>query len=295
MSPIQSTLAAWRTTAGRKNRLSQNQTKNYSRNINHTHNTQQVSSRGNGHRRLIQQSIQGEELNGDKHWGHKLPKKYDDILRIGLRNVNSLPIKKSHCKNTEYINDIQEGNFDCFCGTEVNIAWHNMDQADKVKERFKGCFEFAKHVTSHNNDKDFSEKFQRGGTMITASGPICARIIKSGGDQRTLGRWSWIQIRGNKGISLIIATVYRPVFSTGALSTYQQQKTRLLQENIDQCPRQVLLEDLGQQIETWRNEGFQVMVCGDFNEDVQGAKIRNFFNNFQMSELIISQHGLKCT
>jgi endonuclease/exonuclease/phosphatase family metal-dependent hydrolase len=52
------------------------------------------------------------------------------------------------------------------------------------------------------------------------------------------------------------------------------------------------LKELGEQIEQWINEGLHVIVCGDFNEDVWGPKIINFFTNFNMTELIISQHGL---
>jgi hypothetical protein len=179
MSPIQSTQEGWRPTAGRINRSCQiQQQQRQSQRQQQQYTDQYSGTTQTGHRRLIQQSIHCNRVNSDSHWGHKLPKKCEDILRIGLQNVNSLPIKKSHCKNEEYINDIHQGKFDIFCATEINIAWHNMENEHNLKERFKGCLEFAKYVTSHSNDKNFDEKFQRGGTMITCSGSTCARIIK---------------------------------------------------------------------------------------------------------------------
>jgi hypothetical protein len=71
-----------------------------------------------------------------KHWGHELIPKIEGLLRLGVRNVNSLPIRTNHYKNDAYMRDLIEGNFDVFCGTEINIAWHNISSLDKVYERF---------------------------------------------------------------------------------------------------------------------------------------------------------------
>jgi hypothetical protein len=78
---------------------------------------------------------------------------------------------------------------------------------------------------------------------------------------------------------LVIVTVYRPVYSQGALSTYQQHKAQLLEEGITKCPRQQLLDDLGQQINEWQSQGHQIIVSGDFNDDVQGSIIKKFSVN----------------
>jgi hypothetical protein len=54
---------------------------------------------------------------------------------------------------------------------------------------------------------------------MVSSGPICARTIDCGIKQHTLGRWSWIKVRGTKGLTLIVATVYRPVHVRGEEQT----------------------------------------------------------------------------
>jgi hypothetical protein len=106
-----------------------------------------------------------------------------------------------------------------------------------------------------------------------------------------LGRWSWIKIRGRQGLALVIATVYRPVYSEGVLSTYQQHRGVLLDSGIDTCPRLQLLNDLAEQIKIWLQEGLQVIVAGDFNDDVRGKTISKFFQDLNMNEIILEQHS----
>jgi hypothetical protein len=178
---------------------------------------------------FIQQSINPNvTITKNDIWGHCLPKKTDGILRIGVKNINSLPLSSTHNKNDLFINDIMEGEMDIFCATEINICWKNIPHHHQIKERFQGKLEMAKYVPSYNKDEHYKEQFQRGGTLTVCLGHTCARTIQTGTDIRNLGRWSWIQVRGSKGLNLIVATLYRPVKSTGALSTYQQQKNVLL-------------------------------------------------------------------
>jgi hypothetical protein len=240
---------------------------------------------------LIQQQLLSTKQKIDTHWGHQIISKKDGIFRIGLRNVNSLPIKGNHNKNTALIQDIMEGELDILCATEINVAWQNVSAEDKLYERFRGSLEFSKFVSSNNKDIHYKDKFQRGGTLTICQGAICARTISSGTDSSTMGRWSWIQVRGRHGLALIVVTIYRPVFSDGPLSTYQQQRCILLDRGIDTCPRQQILDDLAIQIERWKAEGLQVIVAGDFNEDVRGKSISNFFAQLQMREMILEQHG----
>jgi hypothetical protein len=299
MTTKQTTLLNWRKTAGGIHQSGQKETRN-ANDVNQNkqiNNNQQVkptavniNNRGNS--RLIQQSIDGKNTNTNLDvWGHCMPKKTDGVIRIGLKNINSLPLNPSHSKNDSFINDIVKGVFDIFCATEINIAWKNISNQSQIAERFRGKLEFAKYITSYNNDDQYKEQFQRGGTLTVVLGHICARTVKVGGDTRTLGRWSWTQIRGSKGLILIIATLYRPVVSKEALLTYQQHKSILLEEGISTCPRQNILEEIGEQIRNWVTQGFQIIVTGYFNEDVRGNTIKSFFNQFGMKELIITQHG----
>ncbi len=91
-------------------------------------------------------------------------------------------------------------------------------------------------------------------------------------------------------MKLRIITIYRPVYSTGTLSAYQQQRNILLDNDIDTCPRTQLLLELRDCVVKWKNQGEQIIVMGDFNEDIQGSTIRNFFATLDMKELILDMH-----
>lgn len=132
--------------------------------------------------------------------------------------------------------------------------------------------------------------------MIT-SGNVCGRIAESRREEHILQRWTWHKFRGVQQKQLVVATVYRPVYSNGPISTYQQHKAVLLDMDVDECPRVNMMHRLGDQIQKWQEEGCQVIVCGDFNEDVSKENIRQFYDQFQMRKLILHQHGTEapCT
>jgi endonuclease/exonuclease/phosphatase (EEP) superfamily protein YafD len=52
------------------------------------------------------------------------------------------------------------------------------------------------------------------------------------------------------------------------------------------------LTELGKSIEVWLDKGYQIIVAGDFNEDVTSATIKRFFEKLSMKELIIQQNGI---
>jgi hypothetical protein len=243
---------------------------------------------------LLQQHINPTfNTISDKLWGHHMPQKMENTVRIGLRNINSLPLKSTHSKNDIFIQDIMNGQFDIFCATEVNLAWQNLDGNNKLYERFRGKLEFCKYITSNNKDPTYRDQFQRGGTLTMCSGPLCARITNTGSDNNLAGRWSWMKFTGKNGLTLVVVTLYRPVYSKGATSTYQQQKSIILDQNIDVCPQEQLLQDLLKDMVTWIQAGHQIIITGDFNEDVRGRNIKTYFHKLDMRELIHDQHGNK--
>jgi hypothetical protein len=146
---------------------------------------------------------------------------------------------------------------------------------------FQGHLEFAKFISSDNKDATYKDKFERGGTLTVCQGNLCARTYAYGTEKTILGRWSWIKIRGRQGLSIVIATVYRPVKSDGVLSTYQQHQSVLLDLGIDACPRQQLLENLSAHIKIWISEGNQIIIAGDFNEDVRSKTIKFFWEIYK--------------
>jgi hypothetical protein len=232
-----------------------------------------------------------QQTDNSNFGGHPLPKtKADHIFRLGFRNINSLPTQRSDPKNLQLVQDIKEAQIDLMGLTEINLAWQNLPLVDQIRERFRGLFEFSKIVSANNRDKTFDTKQQSGGTMMILQGFCCSRAFDVESDPLKLGRWCSLVLRGKRGMKLRVITMYRPVFSTGPLSAYQQQRNVLLDHDIDDCPRLQILNELRDSIVKWKNQGEQLLVIGDFNESIQGSTISQFFEQLDMKELILDLH-----
>jgi hypothetical protein len=174
----------------------------------------------------------------DTDWGDPMPpNKPDNIIRIGFRNINGIPHESAHSKNIEIISDIRSHQFDTFSLSETNVAWHVLQEQDRIAERFRGKFEFSKFSCAYNADKAYQDKLQYGGVLMIGQGNTSGRIIKTGRDPSPLGRWSWMLLKGKDHIMIRIVTIYRPVISQGALSTYQQHQLHYHNINVQGCPR----------------------------------------------------------
>lgn len=225
-------------------------------------------------------------------WGDNLLPKPSRTIRLGVRNVRSLPSTSNGDKNTNLIQDIQDASLDIIGINEINVSWQSVSVTDSLQSRFRPKFEAVKIVTSNNRtDTPIGTKRQMGGTATGAINSMAYRIKESGVDPSNLGRWSWLAFRGQGGSLTRVLTLYRPCLSYGPTTTYQQQLVALSDNDRVDCPRRALLDDLDLQIRPWYNAGNRIIVAGDFNSDVQGAIIRDFFSQFNMSEAIITRHG----
>lgn len=217
------------------------QTNNRSR----QNNASQLKSRSNytnqmnnDHASLQQQRLT-KSMSVDE-WGDKLTAKSDSVFRLGCCNIKGLPIAARHPKNEEIYRDISTNKFDLFGMSKTNLVWHALPDQDRLQERLRGRFEFHNKSYSYNANYSTREQFQYGGTLSIAQGSCCGRIVKVGSDPCQLGRWNWVLMRGRNQKLIRIITVYRPVVSHGATSTYQQHRQFFNTKSINKCPRQML-------------------------------------------------------
>jgi hypothetical protein len=163
--------------------------------------------------------------NNISHWGDTLNTKDNKCVRIGCRNVNSLPITQVNSRNDELFQDISSAHIDVFGLSEINVAWNKVDYNQQPHARFHGCFENLRLGYSYNNtDPDWLSPYQPGGTMILCTGTAANRSLQFGSDESGLGRWTWVVLQGREQRKIRIFSVYRPVKSYGATSTYRQQQ-----------------------------------------------------------------------
>lgn len=221
--------------------------------------------------------------------GDQLHAKKSKIVRLAFRNIDHLPENRNAPKNAGIVRDIYDAELDIMGISEVNLAWQNVSQYDRLEKHFRKNFQYSKFTSSNNrNDLPIGTTHQVGGTILGCIGNIACRIISINKDERQIGCWSSMILRGNKGHKTHIVSIYRPVASSGTTSAYQQQVAALAANfDIYDCPRDVIFTDLQEMLSPWQTAGDTIIVGGNFNEDIRSTAITKFFNELFMQEAIL--------
>ena len=111
------------------------------------------------------------------------------------------------------------------------------------------------------------------------------------------GRWTWAQLIGRSGKSILIIAAYR-VSQTypgeaGYSTAYMQQYRALLKENVSKPkPKHRVLIDLASFISNWRrhHENSSVIVMMDANADLTDPHLKTFISDTALHD-VIRQHA----
>jgi hypothetical protein len=94
-----------------------------------------------------------------------------------------------------------------------------------------------------------------------------------GVDLSGLGRWCSTQYRGSDGLKLRVVVAYCPHDSGGDRSVYGQHRLHFnTLGKARRVPRKAFWEDLKTAIKLWIEAGDQLVVMGDWNEDVRDVQ-----------------------
>ena len=151
---------------------------------------------------------------------------------------------------------------------ETNVDWNRLTGKNRWEERSFGWWEDLRNTHCNNILEQPKKYYQPGGCMMMTRGKCKYRILDSGYDTSKMGRWTWQLLSGKSGISTRIITAYRPCKSTGLTTTYMQQKRILDARKIEKCPRKQMILDLTDAIKTWLDNGDQIILMIDLNDDV---------------------------
>jgi len=155
---------------------------------------------------------------------------------------------------------------------EINKDMSRVKESDRLEAITKGWWKGSMCRTEYlvEEDNAFREQRQQGGVAILANGSIITHIIAQGGDERKLGRWRWFTIRGKNQRKTCIIGCYRPGPAWVATSNQAValHKKRALGDCV-QDPYHLWIEDLKTLIRARQNEGCEIILTGDFNEDLQ--------------------------
>jgi hypothetical protein len=121
---------------------------------------------------------------------------------------------------------------------------------------------------------------------------VAHRVIGKGQDATGLGRWVWVRYRGKDNITLRVYTAYRPnPPSEGPFTVYAQHRTYFNAVNDTRCPRKAFVEDLMADLQEPIQQGDNIIVMLDGNEDMREGFLADEFKKMNLREVIMGRHG----
>jgi exonuclease III len=218
--------------------------------------------------------------------------------RIYFQNLNGLRWDKDGGK-WPYICDAMAGiNVDIACFAETNTDTNNYNVRQKMEQIAQKQFHHSRLILSTTKTPT-TTLYKPGGTAIMACNSITSTIKSHNRDR--MGRWTSIRLDTHSGKHLRIISAYQvcPVIRTGSNSAASQQKAQLIVEDANQpflkrrSPREAFTQDLQAFINQCQKNGDDILLVGDFNEDMDSEKsgIANIAFTCELADLFAIRLG----
>jgi hypothetical protein len=218
--------------------------------------------------------------------------KRDNILRVGFQTIHNLPEDCRTSKSRQLVDYAVQKDYDCFMMAEIGLNWTKISANDRWFKRISGKFRTSRSVFAHNvTELHQSEVLQPGGVGLMSTDDVTYRITATGKDPTGLGRWCWTRFQGKNGVKVRTISVYRPCKAPGATTTYQQQLRFLRHHTAEFQPRTALYKDLFMECTEWMDEGNQLIIGIDANEDVRTGEMAEFFQTPGLRDAILDKHS----
>ena len=223
-------------------------------------------------------------------WGDKMDNKKKDYVRVYFENVQGLPISRGRLYKYNKLNRlIRRLGIDIVGGAEANVNW------DMNKEKFNihSCLNDEnglRVITGHNTHEHFGAR-QYGGTFTGGIGDICNYIKDSGKDKRGLGRWTWLNIKGNEERNTAIITAYEPVRSgkKNINSVYNQQRRYFKRRQIETCPKKMFRSDLIDLLKDMKGKNQDIVLMIDSNENMFSGKLAKMLRELNLKDAVFER------
>ena len=218
----------------------------------------------------LQPSLDLQKKVTDDMWiGHRMRHPKSSHARIWVQNVNGLNINFNFNPYLEHLEFIKRYSISFLALTETHLN----NQNSYVKENIDASHKIINpegHVLLINTPTTTYEDTRQSGGILTATqGRLSSRYAGGGHDPG--GRFSWMDFFG-KETFLRIYTVYRVCPSSddraGDNQAWTLQREWLKSQGINTDPRLQVMHDLKKAITTDIDKKRQILVLGDFNENV---------------------------
>jgi hypothetical protein len=228
-------------------------------------------------------------------YGHDmtLPKPDNTTRLIGL-NVHGIRSGDDYQDVLETAQACKTSSVDMAAFSETNRDFRS-SVPGKIYDKFQRVYHHTKISTSSSEIK-YNTTYQPGGTLTLVTDKYTGRVTGTGSDA-SLGRWSYVEMLGKGGRTIILCTIYNVCNQhgqVGSRTAHTQQKSLLLRQGRTDSPRKAFLEDFDAQVTTWLSAGHELIIAGDLNEEL-GSDISGFSrlsSKHNLVEIIQHHHGI---
>ena len=210
----------------------------------------------------------------DNKWiGHRLRSPLPSHARIWIQNVNGLNISHNFNPYLEHLEHMKRYNIHFLALTETHLNNQNIYIKDNLVASHKMIYPEGHVIITNTPTTDYDDTCQSGDILSSTQNRLSNRYAGGGSDLG--GRYTWMDFYG-KDIFLRIYTVYRVCNNSDNLAGDNQawtlQREWLQRKGVHTNPRSQVLQDLKHAITVDITKQRQVLVVGDFNENVLGSR-----------------------
>jgi hypothetical protein len=152
----------------------------------------------------------------------------------------------------------------------------------------------TRSIVAYNFDK-WMQQNQHGGCTMMAMGSFSAEVLEAGVNPYGLGRWCWLKVGSGNKMTLIVMA-YQPSrsrSSNSAGTTVQEQHECYFVARGNLHPAcTIFFEQLIAQLIIWKHTDSNIILLGDFNENIYSGRIANCLS---LPDLMLTEQCLQCT
>jgi hypothetical protein len=131
-----------------------------------------------------------------------------------------------------------------------------------------------------------------GGTAYLTTKSTSNRVEAKGEDTHDLGRWTWALLSGRRGMKTGIISGYHPVPdpSNKTATVFSQHEQYFYDQGNERNPRQAFIEDLGEQITKWKEDGNLIILGLDLNDNAWTSEAAQMIELWGLLNIHTTQH-----
>jgi hypothetical protein len=209
-------------------------------------------------------------------------------------NIKGFPVKNWHKKTRELNNWMIKYRINTMLMAEINTFWARLPADHQWSKQNAGQLQQNKKTSLAYNRKDKEVRGQQqfGGVAVTSVGTCMHRNLTTGEDPSGLARWAWHRYQGKDGIALRVVSAYRPngPGTGGGYIVFAQHICHLSDNNNFRDPRSTFIEDLETQLQSWIEQGDQIVVGIDANDDLRNGPVNEMFERIGMHDSICAKY-----